>query len=126
MFRAIGIISDKEICQYICNDINNVDMMTLLKNSMDEAEVINTQELAIQYISNYFNFYNKNKISEEEFKFYKYKKIMNVIKESLLPHVCDSFKSKALYLWYMTNCLLKNILGIDKTDDFKKYNPNNI
>ena len=121
LFRAIGIITDKEICEYICNDINNKDMMELLKTSMEEASVINTQELAIQYISNYFNFYNKNKVSDEEFKYYKYKKIINVIKESLLPHVGDSFKSKALYLGYMTKCLLGNILGVDKTDIRDSY-----
>ena len=46
---------------------------------------------------------------------------MNVIKESLLPHVGDSFKSKALYLGYMTNCLLKNILGVDKKDIRDSY-----
>ena len=124
LFRAIGMISDKEICEYICYDVtdtNNNDMLELLVNSMEEAAVINTQELAIQYLSNYFNFYNKHKISEEEFENYKYKTIIKVVRDSLLPHVGNNFKNKALYLGYMTNRLLKNILGLTESDDRDSY-----
>jgi DNA-directed RNA polymerase beta subunit len=38
VFRALGIESDKEILQYICYDIEDADMLDLLRPSLLEAK----------------------------------------------------------------------------------------
>ena len=119
LFRALGVITDKEICQYICYDVSsskNKDLLDLLKPSIEEAAAIETQLHALEYISNFVNFYHRNKAGTKSDK-YKLKFTENTIREILLPHVGDSFKSKAYYLGYMTNKLLQNVLGISTSDD---------
>ena len=119
LFRALGVITDKEICQYICYDVNsskNKELLDLLNPSIEEAYKINNQITALEYISNHINFYHKGKPGTKTDAF-KLKFTENTIREILLPHVGDDFKSKAYYLGYMTNKLLQNVLGYTKADD---------
>ena len=69
-FRALGIISDKDICRYIILDIkkeNMKKMLFALKASIIEADKYNTQEKALQYIVNNAMFTPIN-MGEEEGK----------------------------------------------------------
>ena len=54
VFRALGIISDEEICSYILLDVNNSELKKMLyglKGSIIDADKILTQEKAIQYVT---------------------------------------------------------------------------
>ena len=54
VFRAMGIISDKEICSKIILDIedeNNQEMLEFLKASLIDSNNVLTQESAIEYIT---------------------------------------------------------------------------
>ena len=53
LFRAFGIISDKEICKYILLDIDNPeneDLLKFLKGSIEDSEKYKTQEDSIQFM----------------------------------------------------------------------------
>lgn len=45
VFRALGYISDKEILEHICYDFNDPQMMELLRPSLEEAFVIQNQQV---------------------------------------------------------------------------------
>jgi len=56
IFRALNYISDKSIVELIVYNISsesNTDLMDLLVASIDEAKQINSQKLALEYISKY-------------------------------------------------------------------------
>ena len=116
IFRALNYISDKSIVELIVYDIsneNNMAMMELLKASIEEAKPIQTQKLALEYISRYISGisvkYKTNKC--------KLKYTFDILCAELFPHVGDSPIKKAYFLGYMVNKLLKCNLGIINYDD---------
>jgi DNA-directed RNA polymerase II subunit RPB2 len=127
IFRALGVISDKRICEFICyntdsNDETNNELLELLEPSIEEAAPIESQKIALEYISNFVNYYGKGRIpgtltSITGTNKYKIKFTEKLIKDALLPHVGDDYTTKAYYLGYMTNKLLLNVLGRIKPDD---------
>lgn len=115
LFRALGVISDKKILEYIVYNIddpkNNI-LIEFLRTSLDEASPIQDQEIALEYISKF------TKVShQDESDNFKLKRTLEIIKNNLLPHVGDSIKKKAYYLGYMVNKLLKCYFGWINYDD---------
>lgn len=53
MFRALGFVADKDILEHICYDFSDTQMMELLRPSLEEAFVIQNQQVAF-CISRYF------------------------------------------------------------------------
>jgi len=50
VFRALGCVADREILEHICYDFKDKKMMTLLKPSLEEAFVIQDQNVALDFI----------------------------------------------------------------------------
>jgi DNA-directed RNA polymerase II subunit RPB2 len=50
VFRALGIVADRDILEHICYDFNDHEMLSLLKPCIEEAFVIQGQEIALDYI----------------------------------------------------------------------------
>ena len=50
IFRALGDIPDKVILERICYDFNDTQMLEMLRGSLEEAQYIQNQELALDYI----------------------------------------------------------------------------
>lgn len=50
VFRALGDVPDKVILERICYDFKDTQMLELLRGSLEEAQFISTQELALDYI----------------------------------------------------------------------------
>lgn len=50
VFRAMGILSDKDILEHICFDLNDFQMLELLKPSIEEAFPIQDMSVALDYI----------------------------------------------------------------------------
>eukprot|EP00954_Amorphochlora_amoebiformis_P018012 1323088-Amorphochlora_amoeboformis.AAC.1 len=50
LFRALGIVPDGSILEYICYTLNDRQMLEMLKPSLEEASSIETQELALDYL----------------------------------------------------------------------------
>ena len=122
LFRALDIISDKEICKYILLDIsqeNNKKMLFSLQASIIDANEILTKEQAIQYITDNVIYTPINMDKETGLK--KKRMFTNEILENdLFPH-CKSKVQKIYYLGYMINQLLQCRFGWKKESDRDSY-----
>lgn len=125
MFRALGIIKDENIIEYIVYDIENTTMIELIKVSMTVGikdntlpvgkNEIRTQESALLYIANRImpQLLEASEMTDEK----KIKYVRRTFEKHLLPHVGTSFKKKAYFLGYMIRKLLLGKMGVVTTDD---------
>jgi DNA-directed RNA polymerase II subunit RPB2 len=124
VFRALGIISDKEITSYIIlNNKSNNKILNIiresLKSSIVDASTYSTQDSCIEYIVNRIMYtpLNMDRVAGEA----KKKEFANdVLNNDLFPH-CKTKKQKIYFLGYMTHKLLLCSFGFIKTDDRDSY-----
>lgn len=105
LFRALGVISDKEILHLIIGDLNNKvaeKMVDILRPSIIESSLINTQLLSIYYLKQYVTLYGKE-VKDENIK---NALLINILRDYFLPHVGKDFINKAHFLGYMVRELL--------------------
>ena len=121
LFRAFGIISDKEIIQCIVYDIDkNQDKVNLLKSSVEEGAFITTQTDALEYLLKYGTILGQPK----DIKFSREKKLQlfkEMLMRDVLSHTGTNLKTKALFLGYMTFKLIKCYLNEINFDDRDSY-----
>ena len=106
VFKALGCVTDKQICyQILNNDNSKLDkiMLSLLKPSIIEGSPIITQTDAIQYMSRYINSSNSTINNTEEIKF---KYIKNTVMNDLVYHEKE-YINKIQYLGYMTKKIIQ-------------------
>jgi DNA-directed RNA polymerase beta subunit len=116
MFRALGIISDKEIVQHIVYDLNNKDNQRIITELMaccEDACDIHTQEQAETVLIKVMTGATKSNNSEDLLKH-------NIIND-FLPHVGKNYRRKALYLGYMIRKMIRIYLGYDGYDNRDSY-----
>jgi DNA-directed RNA polymerase II subunit RPB2 len=122
LFRALGVLSDKEICETILLNVNEVqykDMLDFLQGSVVDANKCMTQEDAMKYITG-FTMYtpiNTDKLAGER---KKNKFAMDVLTNDLFPH-CSTPIQKKYFLGYMTFRLLQTQMEWTKADDRDSY-----
>jgi DNA-directed RNA polymerase II subunit RPB2 len=107
IFRALNIISDKEICELIVLNIENANMKKMLealRASIIDANKYMTQECAIKHIVNNVIYTPMNMDKETGTK-KKYNFAIEVLNNDIFPH-CKTEKQKIYMLGYMTNILL--------------------
>jgi DNA-directed RNA polymerase II subunit RPB2 len=122
LFRAIGIISDKDICSYILLDLNDRTQkkyLSALEASVVDANEYLTQEDAIQLIMKNINYVPINMTPEEGIK-KKYEHTQEILENDLFPH-CHNLTQKKYYLGYMVQKLLKCYVGDKQSDDRDNY-----
>jgi DNA-directed RNA polymerase II subunit RPB2 len=122
LFRALGITSDKEICEYIVLDISNEKVSKMLfglKASIVDANKYLTQEDSLQHITS-FAMYTPINMEKEEGMRKKREFTQNVIDNDLFPH-CMTKIQKIYFLGYMVNNLLQTSFGWQKIDDRDSY-----
>ena len=51
VFRALGVISDRDILEHICFDMGDAQMMEMLKPCIDDGFVIQDREVGTYYLS---------------------------------------------------------------------------
>jgi DNA-directed RNA polymerase II subunit RPB2 len=122
VFRALGIISDKEICDRILIDIDETQYKTMLEclqASIIEANKCLNQEEAIKIITSYV-MYTPINMDKETGANKKHDFAMEVLNNDLFPH-CQSRGQKIFMLGYMTNKLLQASLEWIKLDDRDSY-----
>ena len=98
VFRALGIISDKDICKMIVHDLDKYShyLPTLVPCVHDAGKIFN-QMNALEFIGSF----TKVKTIKESY---------NILINYLLPHVGEmNFRTKALYIGHMVFELLKVI-----------------
>lgn len=110
LFRALGIISDKDIIQHCLLDIdNNSEYLDLFIPSVHDSGGIFTQQMALKYIA-----------SLTKWRTVPY--ALEVLNDYLFPHIGETtYKQKALYLGYVVKELLKVYLGEEQPTDRDNY-----
>lgn len=120
VFRALGIISDKEICQHILLDIEqDGQIIDSLQASIIDANTSMTQEDAMRIITTNVMFTPMN-MDKEAGALKKRGFAQDVLNNDLFPH-CHNMTQKIYFLGYMVNRLIKSSLDISKQDDRDSY-----
>jgi DNA-directed RNA polymerase beta subunit len=122
VFRALGVISDKDICEKILLDIGNEknkQMLETLQASIIEANKHFTKEECIKYITS-FAMYTPINMDKETGARKKQEFAMDILNNDLFPH-CHNLTQKIYFLGYMTNKLLMASFEIIKQDDRDSY-----
>lgn len=126
LMKALGIESDKDIVSYCVYDMNDHDMINIVRNCLDNLKyeksetLIQTQEEAILYLIRKMKVYKKYKYSETDTNVKIQQKKLHLeqlLNSSFLPHIEGSLRKKAYFLGHMINRLLQCYLGRIKTDD---------
>ena len=121
LFRAFGIISDKDILKYIVFDINKHKLLLeWISPSIEDGNFITTQNDAIEYILKYGNILGQPKdikISRER----KIELFKDMIKRDVLSHVGEDLNKKALFLGYMVKKLFMCYTNQIEYDDRDSY-----
>uniref|UniRef100_UPI00358F32EA DNA-directed RNA polymerase II subunit RPB2 isoform X1 n=1 Tax=Myxine glutinosa TaxID=7769 RepID=UPI00358F32EA len=117
VFRALGFVSDRDILEHIIYDFDDPEMMEMVKPSLDEAFVIQEQNVALNFIGSRGA---KPGVTKE--KRIKYAK--EILQKEVLPHVgvsdfCET--KKAYFLGYIVHRLLLAALGRREADDRDHY-----
>ena len=122
LFRALGIMSDKEICEYILLDIGSdkyKEIVLGLQASIIDSNRYMTQEECLKYITGYVMFTPLNMDKETGIK-KKHEFTMDILNNDLFPH-CQTAVQKVYFLGYMCNRLLQAKHGWVKQDDRDSY-----
>ena len=120
VFRALGVISDEEICEYIMLDLNkNKQILENLQASIIEANKYITYDEAIKYITNYVS-YTPINMDKETGALKKHQFTLEVLQNDLFPH-CQNVQQKIYLLGYMANKLSRAKFELIPGDDRDSY-----
>ena len=122
VFRALGVISDKNICEKVLLDINddkNKQLLEALQASIIDANKHLLQDECIKYITS-FAMYTPINMDKETGAKKKLEFTMDILNNDLFPH-CHNLVQKIYFLGYMTNKLLMASFEIIKQDDRDSY-----
>ena len=122
LFRALGVESDEEICNYITLNTSheaNKKLMFNMKGSIVEASGILTQEEAFQFIVGQ-SMYTPFNTTPEEGKKKKEKFTQDVLDYDMFPH-CRTKEQKLYFLGYMIYRLIMCKIGYNEPDDRDSY-----
>lgn len=122
VFRALGIMTDKDICDHICldiNDPNSQDIVRFLQASVIDGNKYMTQESAMEHITTYAA-YTPINMDKETGQRKKQEFAKEVLDSDLFPH-CQTTSQKLYLLGYMAKKLIKTSLGLFKEDDRDSY-----
>ena len=122
VFRALGVISDKEICEYILLNIEFEkygEMLHNLQASIIEANKYLNKEDAIRHIMSYV-IYTPINMDKETGAKKKYEFTLDVLHNDLFPH-CNTAEQKTYFLGYMAQKLMKASFEWIKADDRDSY-----
>jgi len=119
VFRALGVTTDKEICEKILLDIQNNSLLVALQASIIESNKYLTRDECIRYITN-FAMYTPINMDKDTGATKKHEFTMDILNNDLFPH-CHNTIQKIHFLGYMTNKLLQAATGVVKQDDRDSY-----
>jgi len=122
VFRALGIISDQEICEKIILNIDSkkhLEMTNGLQASIIDANMHMTREECVRYITSHVMYTPINMDKETGAK-KKYDFAIDILTNDLFPH-CANATQKIYFLGYMTNRLLQASFDWVKQDDRDSY-----
>ena len=127
IMKALGLETDKEIVDRIVYDENDIEMINLVRTSLDNCKnekgvKIKTSQQAIDYLITKMKSTIQYDDIDREIKLQQKKKhLEELLKNVLLPHMDSSTLEKAYYIGYMINKLLNVQLGRATIDDRDSY-----
>lgn len=130
LIRALGIETDEEIINYITYNDKDLDMINLIRLSLDncrnnEGLKIQSQQEAIEYLVNKMKVIKNVNFNEQDRQVKNLQKrlyLEELLRNNLLPHMeSNDTKGKAIYFCYMMNKLLNCFLGRTEIDDRDSY-----
>ena len=127
LFRALGIISDKEIIQMCLLDLNKYEfMLESFRPSVYDGATVQNQMTALSFISTFTKGGGGASAgpppAATELRGRSVDTVLNILHDYFLPHIGETnFKSKAHFLGYMTMKLLCVYHGIEKPTDRDNY-----
>ncbi|CAE7240323.1 NRPB2 [Symbiodinium sp. CCMP2456] len=113
MFRALGIVADRDILERIVFDMSDFAMLNACRLSIEDAAPISTQEMALDYIA-------KRGPTMGATRDVRIQYARELLQKELLPHIGRTRNiegRKAYFIGYMTNRLLLGFLGRNPEDD---------
>lgn len=119
VFRALGIVPDREVLQHICYDFNDTAMLEMLKPCIEEAFVIQDRDVALDFIGRRGTTTGLSRAKRTVYA-------QEILQKEMLPHISTSEGSntkKAYFFGYMIHRLLLAALDrreIDDRDHFGK------
>ena len=122
LFRALGVISDKEICEKIVLDLKNPLYEIFIKEfkaSIIEGNNYLDYESAMNYITSNV-MYTPMNMDKEQGLLKKREFAEEVLENDLFPH-CHNKTQKVYFLGYMILKLLKCYLKLTPVDDRDSY-----
>jgi DNA-directed RNA polymerase beta subunit len=122
LFRALGITTDKSICEYILLDIHDKhygELLSFLQASIIDANKYMTQEDAMRHITAHVTYMPLNMDKEMGAK-KKREFAREVLDNDLFPH-CRTLQQKLYLIGYMANKLIQTSLGWLPPDDRDSY-----
>jgi DNA-directed RNA polymerase II subunit RPB2 len=136
VFRALGVLSDQEICEYIVYNIDgssastddtggggasgiSTKLLGALQASIIDANGIMTQEDAVRYFTTQVIFTPIN-MDKESGAMKKREFAHEVLHNDLFPH-CNTDQQRKFFLGHMANKLLCAFFEINKQDDRDSY-----
>jgi DNA-directed RNA polymerase beta subunit len=122
LFRAMGVESDKKICEHVLLNIESGKYKELLQGlqaSVIESNTHLTKEDCIKYMMTHV-MYTPINMDRETGQRKKYEFTLDVLENDVFPH-CKTHIQKVYFLGYMTNRLLQVSHDILKGDDRDSY-----
>ena len=122
VFRALGLVSDKEICETVLLDLDSTRNKTMLENlkaSIIESNEYLTTDKCIDYITGYASYVPINMDRETGIR-KKRQFTVDVLNGDLFPH-CQNMQQKIYYLGYMTRKLMCTRFDMDEISDRDSY-----
>ena len=122
VFRALGVLSDKEICEHVLLNLESKQhaiMLNALQASIIESNKYLTKDECIKFIMTHALYTPINMDKETGIR-KKLEFTMDILNNDLFPH-CHSLQQKIYFLGYMTNKLLQVNFEWIKGDDRDSY-----
>jgi DNA-directed RNA polymerase II subunit RPB2 len=127
LLRALGIETDKDIIDYIVYNEKDLDMINVIRASLDgsvneKGIKIQTQQEALEFLLTKMRVIKKYSESDKVVK--QQQRLLHLrtlLENNFLPHVEGGLLYKAYYIGYMINRLLKCYLGRIPPDDRDSY-----
>lgn len=122
LYRALGVLSDREICEHILlniEDAKQAEMLVCLEASIIDGNKYPTQEDSLRHIISMVAFTPINMDKETGAK-KKREFALDVLGTDLLPH-CRTLKQKLYLLGTMAKKLIQTSLGWLPPDDRDSY-----
>lgn len=117
LFRALGFVADRDILDHILFEYNDSSILELLRPSLEEAFVIQTQDVALDFIG-------RRGSAEGVSRSKRIQYTKEILQREMLPHVSTmpgNESKKAFFIGYMVHRLCNAALGRSLEDDRDHY-----